>query len=168
MTVLYAMPYDLDASGFYFENLEEYQARANANRNRWGWPVEEYEIQFIDGDAIDACLFEALCVHQGTFAKFLAAYEDWDEDRKRKAIIAVGECGYAFEIAKDHPDDLDIDIYEFDSLRELAEHFVDEGLFGEIPERIQWCLDFDAIARDLRMDYAETVIAGKTFVYRCS
>ena len=54
-----------------------------------------------------------------------------------------------------------------DSLRELAEHFVDDGLFGEIPERLQFYLDFDAIARDLGLDYAETEIAGIRLVYRC-
>ena len=44
--------------------------------------------------------------------------------------------------------------------------FVDEGLFGDIPERIQCYLDFDAIARDLGIDYSETVIDGESYVYR--
>jgi hypothetical protein len=35
------------------------------------------------------------------------------------------------------------------SLRELAQQFVDEGLFGPIPESIKNHIDYDSIARDL-------------------
>lgn len=61
-----------------------------------------------------------------------------------------------------------MDVYQLDSLKELAEQFVDEGLFGEIPTSIQNYLDYDAIARDLGMDYAETTVAGERLIYRCS
>lgn len=54
------------------------------------------------------------------------------------------------------------------SLKELAEQFVDEGLFGDIPTSIQSYLDYDAIARDLGCDYSETEIAGVRLIYRCS
>jgi antirestriction protein len=53
-------------------------------------------------------------------------------------------------------------------LRELAEQFVDEGLFGDIPERLQSYLDYDAIARDLGFDYTETEIAGQRLIYRAA
>ncbi len=52
-------------------------------------------------------------------------------------------------------------------MRELAEQFIDEGLFGEIPERLQYYLDYDAIARDLAVDYSEANIAGSRVIYRC-
>ena len=73
----------------------------------------------------------------------------------------MGECGYAFNFETCDPDDLDLDIYKVESLRDLAEQFVDEGLFGDIPERLRFYIDHDAIARDLGMDYAETVIARR-------
>ena len=44
---------------------------------------------------------------------------------------------------------------------------MDEGIFGEIPVSIQNYLDYDAIARDLGMDYTETFIADQRLVYRC-
>ncbi len=44
--------------------------------------------------------------------------------------------------------------------------FVDDGLFGEIPAAIANYLDYDAIARDLSADYAETIIDGARYVYR--
>ena len=53
------------------------------------------------------------------------------------------------------------------ALKELAEQFVEEGLFGEIPERIQYYLDYDLIARDLSADYSTTEVAGSRIVYRC-
>jgi len=60
----------------------------------------------------------------------------------------------------------DIDIYEMDSMRDLAEQFIEEGLFGDIPENILYYLDLDAIARNLGMDYSETTIAGKNYIFR--
>ena len=168
MTQLYAQPYDISATGFYFDTLEEYEQKAAKNRNDFGGIVEEYELQFIDGEDMDCKLFEALRVNQATFGKFLEACDAWSEEQKRKAIIAVGEAGYSFDFGKDDPDDFEVDIYEVDSLKELAEQFVDEGLYGEIPKAIANYLDYDAIARDLGFDYSEITIAGTRLVYRCS
>ena len=168
MTELHAQPYDISAQGFYFRTAAEYQEKAAKVRNDFGFPVEEFEIQFIDGESIDAALFEALRVDQCTFPHFLEACDAWDDDQKRKVIIAVGECGYSFDLKSGDPDDFDVDIYELDSLRELAMQFVDDGIFGTIPERLQNYLDYDAMARDLGMDYSETTIAGKRLIYRCA
>ena len=56
--------------------------------------------------------------------------------------------------------------YQLDSLRELAEHFVDEGLFGsEIPENLRIYLDYDSIARDLSVDYSEVEIGGTNYIF---
>ena len=166
MTQLFAQPYDISASGFYFSSFDEFQSRAALTRNDFGFPVEEYEIQFIDGDSLDAHLFEALGVNQANIGAFLEACENWNIEQKQKAIIAVGECGYTFDLKSGDPDDFDVDLYEMNNLRELAEHFVEEGLFGEIPKHLQNYLDHDAIARDLGMDYAEITLVGKRLIYR--
>jgi hypothetical protein len=168
MTQLFAQPYDISATGFYFQTLEEYQEKAAKNMNDCGFPVEEYELQFIDGESIDAKLFDALGVNQCNFPQFLDACDQWDEGQKQKVILAVGECSYSFDLKSGHPDDFEVDIYELDSLRELAEQFVEEGLFGEIPKRLEHYLDYDAMARDLGMDYSETTIDGKRLIYRCA
>ena len=168
MVQLYAQPYDISASGFFFEDTEEYDAKRSKCLNDFGQPIEEFEIQFIDGEDIDAALFKALEINQATFSAFFEKVEKWAEQQKQKVIIAVGECGYSVDLNSGDPDDFDIDLYEMDSLRELAEYFVEEGLFGEIPERIRFYLDYDAMARDLGMDYSETTIAGQSFIYRCS
>lgn len=168
MATLYAQPYDISATGFYFETVEEYTEKSAKNRNSYGGIVDEYEIQFIDGEDIDCALFKALGIHQGNFGQYLQACDDWQEDEKQKVIIAVGECGYSFNFATDMPDSFEVDIYPTESLKELAEQFVDEGLFGEIPPSIANYLDYDAIARDLGFDYTEAEIAGERLVYRCS
>ncbi len=162
---LHAQPYDLAATGFYFETVGEYQAKAAALRNDYGDPVEEFEIQFIDGEAIDCELAKAIGLYQSTIAQYFDAVDEWNDHDKRVVIIAVGECGYSFD-ASTQPSDFDVDIYELDTMRDLAEQFVGDGLFGDIPERLQFYIDYDAIARDLSLDYAQTEIAGTSLIYR--
>jgi hypothetical protein len=167
MTTLYAQPYDITAKGFYFKSYEEFKDKAYHLRNENGDPVEEFEIEFIDGEDIDCELSQAWGIDQLGIETFFNAVEFWDQDKKLKFIIAVGECACFFDPSIGAPDDFDVDIYQMDSLKELAEHFVDEGLYGEIPESLQFYIDTDAIARDLAVDYAETTIAGTRYVYRC-
>lgn len=168
MTItLYAQPYDISAVGFYFTDADEYAAKAEKLRNDYGDPVEEFEIQFIDGDAIDSALARAIGLNQANFAQFLGYAEGWMECEKLVVIIAVGVCGFDFNDG-DSPDDLEVDIYHVGSMRELAEQFVDEGLFGDIPAHLTNYIDYDAIARDLSVDYNETEIAGQRLIYRCA
>lgn len=168
MTTLYAQPYDISATGFYFESADDYAAKAAKLRNAYGQPVEEFEIQFIDGETLNAQLFEALSVNQANLNGYFEAAEDWSEDDKIKTIIAVGEVGYSFDLGKDEPSKFDIDLYQIDSLRDLAVQFVDDGLFGEIPKAIENYLDYDAIARDLGIDYATVTIDGTRYAYRAA
>ena len=167
MTTLYAQPYDISATGFYFDSAEDYAQQAAKNYNTFGGLVEEYELQFIDGEEIDCALFKALRVDQVNFSAYFCACDTWNEFQKQKVILAVGQAGYKFNLGADNPDSLDVDIYELDSLKDLAEQFVEEGLFGEIPASIAYYIDYDLIARDLGMDYSEAVIAGTRLIYRC-
>ena len=167
MTVtLYAQPYDLSATGFYFECPETFERKIQAVKNDYGEPVEEFEIQFIDGEALDTALFDALRIHQGNACQFLEMVTEWEEWEKINIIIATGECGYTFDIESDDPHHFGITIENADNMRELAERFVNDGLFGEIPEHLANYIDIDAIAADLSHDYTETVIAGMPVVYR--
>lgn len=167
MTQLFAQPFDRSAKGFYFEDYEQYFERASVLKNDYGDPVEELELQWIDGDDIDCDLAKAWGVNQANLKDFFDALVDWDERQKIRYIIAVGECGYSHEQVANNPDDIDIDIYELNSLKELAYEFVEEGLFGDIPERLQGYLDYEAIARDLSMDYSEITFNGTNLIYRC-
>ncbi|MCY0149343.1 antirestriction protein ArdA [Hoeflea sp. G2-23] len=166
-TRFYAQPYDIMACGFFFESAEDYTAKRDTCRNAHGQVVEEFEIQFIDGDGLDEQLFDALSANQATIIPFMDRLETWEDWQKKDVIVAVGECGYSFNFETDDPDDLDVDLYTEMTLSDLAYQFVDEGLFGDIPASIANYIDYDAIARDLGMDYTEITIAGETCVYRC-
>ena len=168
MIKLHAQPYDISANGFYFETAEEFQAKFKDNKNDYGDPVEEYEIQFIDGEDIDVDLQKAWGLNQANYADYLDAASDWDEDQKRRYIIAVGECGYSHEQVADDPDQIDITLYECESMKELAEQFVDEGLYGEIPKSLEFYIDYEAIARDLSIEYSEITIAGTHYIFLCA
>ncbi|GAB5447391.1 antirestriction protein ArdA [Gymnodinialimonas sp.] len=167
MTQLHAQPYDLSATGFYFGSLEEYQNKAAKLRNDYGQPVEEFEIQFIDGEAIDAALADVLGLYQASMGAYLDAVDEWSKDEKLRAIIAIGECGYAFEIGKDDPSELEVDIYHLASMRALAIESVEKGIMGDIPDNLLGYFDYEALARDLSVDYTETIIANECLIYRC-
>ena len=166
MPQLHAQPYDLSAHGFYFDSMEEFKAKASKARNDYGGPVEESELQFIDGDHIDCDLANAWGINQVNVDSYFKAC-DWDTDQKKTFIIAVGEVGYSFDPETVDLSDFDIDIYHERSMIALAEEFVAQGLFGDIPDHLAHYIDYDAIARDLSVEYSETTIAGGRYVYAC-
>jgi hypothetical protein len=163
----YAQPYDIDATGFYFETADEYATKSASLKNSYGQPVEEFEIQFIDGTAFECAL--ARDINQANISAFIEFIDGADDDTLLRACIAVGDgiCSLS-EVIAGTADLEDIDIYEDMTMRDLAGHFVDEGLFGEIPEALQNYIDLDAIARDLSMDYATTTIDGTAYIYRAA
>ncbi len=167
MTTFYAQSYSFCAGGFYFEDAETYEAKIGSTYDDYGELIEEFEIQFIDGDRIDCELCKAIGLYQSNILAIIEKLDEWNDDEKAILIIAVGECGYDFDIEIASPHDFDVDFYEVDNLKELAYQFVKDGLFGDIPDNISHYLDYDAIARDLGMDYSELTINGKGYVYTC-
>jgi S-adenosylmethionine synthetase len=79
----------------------------------------------------------------------------------------VGEVGHRFDLGTDNPDTLEVDLHEYESMSEMAAHFVDEGMFGVIPAALQNYIDIDAIAYDLAMDYGQVTVDGINYIYRC-
>jgi len=166
MPQLHAQPYDISATGFYFESLDEFRRKARAIKNDHGDAVEEYEIQFIDRDHIDCDLAKAWGINQANIGPYFEAIESWGDHDKRVFIIAVGEVGYSFDPKTILPNDFDVDISYVSSMKELAEQFLEEGMFGYIPEHLSNYIDINAIARDLSYDYSEIEIAGEYLNYR--
>jgi hypothetical protein len=64
-----ATPYDISATGFYFETAEEFAEKSASHKNEHEEPVEEYEIQFIDGESYEAAICEALGMNQANVAR---------------------------------------------------------------------------------------------------
>jgi hypothetical protein len=98
--ILFAQPCDVSANGFYFASVEGFQKQSARVRNSFGLPVGEYEIEFIEGDELNAQLFTAARVHQGNINTFFLASKRWDIDQKRKVIIAAFNSDYSFYFKK--------------------------------------------------------------------
>lgn len=71
----------------------------------------------------------------------------------KKYSYLIKQVGYNHDQALNNLDDCDI--YENMNMIELAEQFIDEGLFGAIPDNIINYIDYERVARDLSMDYTE-------------
>ena len=97
-TKLFAQPYDISANGFYFDSAEEYQEKSSKLKNHYGAPVEEFEIQFIDGEGIDCELFNTLSICQVNISKFFEIVDTWERDEKIRVIISVRQVGYTFDL----------------------------------------------------------------------
>ena len=158
----HATPYDISATGFYFTSLHDYQAKAATHRNDYGLPVEEYEIQYIDGDA--AALFNALEVNQATLALWCDQFENLDGDDVVKAIYLADDQGCAMAEIADRLED--VILFEGDA-RAYAEEYLDgSGLLSQVPDSLRYYIDTEAFARDLLIggDITEIEIGGTTYV----
>ena len=166
--ILYAQPYDISAEGFYFSGTEEYDKQSANLKNQYGDPVEEFEIQFIDGDLIDCDLAKAWGLNQANVSQYFRVVEEWDKEDKIRFILAVGECGCGFDPDTVSLTDYDVDVYCLNSMHDLAIELVDDGYFGDMPENLCCYLDYDAIALDLVHEgYSKAIVAGERLIYRC-
>lgn len=164
---LYALPYDLDASGFYFDSFEDYETKYNKNCNVYGQPVEEYMFDFIDGSAIDCDLFKAVKGGYNLKAFFMVA-NTWEDYNKIPLIIAYEENITSKPFNEEVTPDLfeDIDIYYDMSFEDLAWQFIEDGLFGIIPDHLVNYLDIEKIASELSYDYHQTKVGNNSIIYR--
>ena len=146
MTNIYhATPYDISATGFYFSTYDEYAEKAASHRNEHGDPVEEYEIQFIDGD--NSRLFKAVGVNQANLQAWFDKFEDLDGDDAIKAIYLAEDLGYRLEDALDRLDD--VHLFEGTAIEYAESYIEDTGLLNEMPDNLRYYFDTEAFARDL-------------------
>lgn len=159
----HATPYDISATGYYFSTYEEYCKKAATHRNECGDPVEEYEIQFIDGDNCE--LFEALNVSQANLADWFEKFEDMDEEDATKAIYLADYLGGT------NSDDIlekleDVCLFKGTALEYAEEYIDDTGLLEQIPENLRYYFDTEAFARDMVLDgdITEVELCGKNYI----
>ena len=105
-TTLFAQPYNLDAQGFYFHSTEEFETQSENLRDRFGCPVEEFEIQFIDGEGAD--LFEACGINQSNLFMWFDEIEVLDEHEKISLHFLAGILGYSLDSAMNKIDEVSI------------------------------------------------------------
>ncbi|MEL6257053.1 MAG: antirestriction protein ArdA [Bacteroidota bacterium] len=142
----HATPYDLDAHGFYFSTLKEYLEKAEKHTNTYGQKVEEFEIQFIDGDYPE--LFRELKINQANLHIWFEYFEELEEEKALKYLYLSADLGMDMKAIQDF--DLDA-IYLFEgTAKAYAEHYLEEtGQIEQIPEHLRYYFDYEAYARDL-------------------
>lgn len=158
----FAQPYNPDAAGFYFATKEEFQTKTEGLTDRFGCPVEEFEIQLIDGSSEESDLFQACSVNQANIGQFLAIV-DVALDYQLPAIFYLCDVlGYSMADAMDR---LDVVTIYNGELKDAAEELFDECYASQIPENLRNYIDYDAFAHDCEIggDMTEFEFAGETF-----
>ena len=148
----FAQPYNIDAKGFYFDSYEDYTRQAARCRDRFGHPVEEFEIQYIDGP--DGELFRAAGLDQSTlhWLDELEAVEDY----KKPAVFFLLDNGMASDVGEAIAKADDVCLFT-GGLQDAADNLFDECYASDIPEGLRMYIDYEAFARDLRLggDFVE-------------
>jgi len=159
-TTLFAQPYNIDATGFYFTSLEEFETKQEALRDRFGNEVEEFEIQYIDGD--ESQLFDACKIHQGDLATWFDDIESLEDNEKTALFYLVDQGGYDLSDALERYED--VTLYE-GPLLDAATELFDEIYLPEVPEAVRNYIDYDAFANDCRIggDMTEFTYEGTTY-----
>lgn len=159
-TTIFAHPYNMDACGFYFHSAAEFEEKAEALRDRYGNPVEEFEIQFIDGD--DGALFDACGINQSNLSTWFDDIEGRDEHEKAALFFLTGTLGYGLDAALDKIDDV---ILFHGDAQEAAEELFNDCYAHAIPDNLRCYFDMEKFARDLEIggDFAEFDYDGTTY-----
>ena len=157
-TLLYATPYNLAAQGFYFTNMDDYEAKSKCHLDAYGNLVEEYEMQYINGD--DAALFNVCNINQANLSQWFDDIEFLQDHEKVSLYYLVAIAGYSLDQAVDKIDDPSI---ATSTLRDAAEELFDECYL--VSDATSYYIDYDKFARDCRMggDLVEFEYANTTY-----
>ena len=143
MSTFFAQPYSLDAVGFYFDTLEAYTEELERLLDAFGNPVEEFEIQFIDGD--DCELFSACRINQGNLAVWFDDVADLSIQEKTALFYLCSILGYSLENALDKLEEVNL---SEGNLKDVAETLFDEFYLNDVPESVRAYIDYEKYARD--------------------
>jgi hypothetical protein len=143
MTEFYAQPYSVEHTGFYFDSLESYE-QGMERLNKRG--CEEVEIQFIDGEHHLCRLAEAADIHQGSVHTWFEALEDLDESAATQLTFLLEDIGYRLEEALQRYEE--VSLYP-GSAADYAAELIEETC--EVPETLINYIDYEAIARDMKL-----------------
>ena len=157
MTTLYANPYDINFTGFYFNSSEEFETKMSQAS------FEEVEIDYIDGD--NPKLFNAVGIYQSnvdTWFNELDQFSDTDDE-------AISIC-YLIDF---YPLDEAIErrneaILYRGNIKDYAAELIDELYsLDHLPELIQYHIDFEGIAKDMELNSEVAEISHNVWVVNC-
>ena len=158
---LFAQPYNPDANGFYFESLEEFNEKMKNCRDSFGSPIEEFEIQFIDGTDQESDLAKAVRLDQTNLEDFFDLTE-LDNDDQAKVFYLIDQCNYSVKDVWENYED--VMLYSGD-LEEAGQELFDELYLSEIPEHLRSYIDYQQFSKDCELsgDMSEFEFAGETY-----
>lgn len=145
-SVYFAQPYRIGAEGFYFTDLDDYTAKAASARDDQGFPIEEFEIQYIDGE--DADLFNAIRVNQANLVDWFDILDELEGKPDGKIIACyLAQEGYCMEEVSTGWDDYSL---YHGTAADYAEEFVKDCY--QLPEHIVGYIDYERLGHDLVLD----------------
>ena len=158
-TNLYANPYDTSANGFYFKSTEEFAKKSKELVNSSGSPVEEFEIEFIDGDLGD--LFYILNISSEQLEIWFDEIEILD-DHEHAAMYWLAQArNYTAKQSYDKYED--VNLFE-GSLEDWAYNEIEE--VHDLPDNLHYYFDFEAYASDVEAngDIAQFDYEGTSYI----
>ena len=163
MTTLHATPYNIDATGFYFDSAMDYETKATMHVDRYGNLVEEFEIQFIVGD--DAQLFAACGINQANLNTWFDDIEFLQDYEKVCLYYLVGCAGYTMSQGLDKIDEPSV---AESNLKEAATELFDDCYLHSIPESIRYYINYDSFAKDCELGGDLTEFDFNNRTYTCT
>ncbi len=160
MSTYFAQPYNTDARGFYFDSMDSYTSQSESLTDGFGSPVEEFEIQFIDGD--DCELFSACGIDQSNLNLWFETIVDLADHEKTALYYLRSVSGYNLENALDKLEDVNL---SEGNLKDIAETLFDEFYLNDVPESVRAYIDYGKFALDCQMggDLYEFDFEGTTW-----
>lgn len=161
MTTLYARPYDISATGFYFETYEEYLEKSEALLNAYGHKVEEFEIQFSDGELRQ--LFDACGINQSTLETWFSTIEALSNS-EQVALFYLMSNGICKDLEQALEKLGDVSISGC-ALKDAASELFNDCYLHEVPGSVRNYIDYELFARDCELsgDMCEFVYEGATY-----
>jgi len=142
MAKLHAQPYSTQHTGFYFDSIEKYEEGMEKLNDKG---CEEVEIQFIDGDAHQPSLFRAANIDQSNISIWFEELEDLcAEDTTRVCFLLD------FMDLDDALSRFDEVYLHYGTAEDYAQELIEETT--EIPSNLQYYIDYEAIARDMKIN----------------
>jgi hypothetical protein len=156
---LYANPYDTSARGFYFDSMEDYEAKYEKNL-----PVEEYEIDFIDGTKEQAAIFNAAKINQANLAEWFEVMDSIEDFRLPALFFLMTYHGEDFSEAVSKAEELS---FSEGDAKAYAEQLVDDqgGLEHLDRQTLENHFDWDSYVTELETGggITEFEFAGTTY-----
>lgn len=156
-TTLYANPYDTTYTGFYFDNIDEYNQKLSQA------DYEEVEIDYIDGD--NPTLFQATKIHQGNVDQWFDELDQYSDDSQEASAIRYLLDIMQLDEAINRKDEV---ILHLGSLADYAFELVEDTCsLDQLPDLIRNYIDYESIGRDLELNSEVTEIHHNLWVINC-